>query len=274
MTFPYKDYLRNEKLPLLWCPGCGDGIVLKAIIRAIHKLGWKKDDIAMVSGIGCSGRTPGYVDFNTLHTTHGRPVSFATGIKMVRPDKHVIVVSGDGDATAIGGNHFIHACRRNIDINLIVINNSIYGMTGGQFSPTTPIGINTSTTPMGNIDPAFDIGQLAIAAGATFVGRQTVAKGLMLSKMMEEGFAHNGMTVIDVIANCHTQYGRRNKLGDPIKLIKFLQDKAVPLRKAEKMKPGELEGKFVTGVLHKVEREEYTDAYERLIKEAKGQGGE
>ena len=153
MSFNYDQYTRPGKLPHIWCPGCSHGITLKSIIRAIDSLKFNKDDVAMVSGIGCSSRAPGYVDFNTLHTTHGRALGFATGVKMAKPKLNVIVVSGDGDATAIGGNHFIHACRRNINMTLIVMNNNIYGMTGGQFSPTTPQGAFATTTPYGNVAP-------------------------------------------------------------------------------------------------------------------------
>ena len=145
--FDYSQYLRNEKLPHIWCPGCGHGIVLKSLIRAVAKAGWNKDEIVLVSGIGCASRLPGYVDFNTLHTAHGRALAFATGIKLAKPEMHVIVVSGDGDSLAIGGNHFIHACRRNIDITLICFNNGIYGMTGGQYSPTTASGDPNSFRP-------------------------------------------------------------------------------------------------------------------------------
>ena len=174
MAFEYEKYLRKQYIPHMWCPGCGIGIVLKAILRSIEAMGWKHDDIAFVSGIGCTSRMPGYVDFNTLHTTHGRALAFATGIKMAKPDKHVIVVAGDGDSTAIGGNHFIHFCRRNININMVIVDNNIYGMTGGQYSPTTPPGMYTSTSPYGHVEPNFDIAQLAVGAGATYVARGTV----------------------------------------------------------------------------------------------------
>ena len=167
---PYYGYLRiHKRFPNVWCPGCGIGSVMGAIIRAVHDLGINKNNVALVSGIGCSSRMPIYVDFNTLHTTHGRALPFATGIKMVRPDMKVIVVSGDGDGLAIGGNHFIHACRRNIDISMVVINNYIYGMTGGQYSPTTPHGDKASTCKLGNIERPFNISALVEAAGATFV---------------------------------------------------------------------------------------------------------
>ena len=165
-------YLRHDKkFPHVWCAGCSNGIVLGATIRAISELGYKKDDIAMVSGIGCSSRMPVYVDFNTLHSLHGRAIAYATGVKFFKPEMKVVVVTGDGDATAIGGNHFIHGARRNIDMTVILINNNIYGMTGGQYSPTTPEGARATTTPYGNIDRTFDICKLAIGAGATFVAR-------------------------------------------------------------------------------------------------------
>jgi len=172
-------YLRhNKKFPHVWCSGCSNGIVLGAIIRAVAELGIPKDDVMMVSGIGCTSRMPVYVDFNSLHTLHGRPIAFATGIKMFKPHMKVIVITGDGDATAIGGNHFIHAARRNIDLTVLVLNNNIYGMTGGQYSPTTPEGDFASTTPYGNIDEPFDICQLALGAGASFVARGTAFHSL------------------------------------------------------------------------------------------------
>lgn len=158
---------------------------LKAMLRAIDRLGWHKDEIVMVSGIGCSSRTPGYVDFNTVHTTHGRALAFATGIKMAKPELKVIVVSGDGDATAIGGNHFIHTARRNIDLTLVIFNNYIYGMTGGQYSPTTPVGSWGSTAPYGNLENPFDICGLAQAAGASYVARGTVYHAVQLDKLIE-----------------------------------------------------------------------------------------
>ena len=162
-------YLRHhKKFPHVWCPGCGNGIVLGALLRTVARLRLEKDDIVFASGIGCSGRMSTYVDFNTLHTTHGRALTFATGIKLAKPDLKVIAVMGDGDATAIGGNHFIHAARRNIDLTAIIINNQIYGMTGGQASPTTPYGARSTTSAFSNIEHAFSIAELAVAAGRDF----------------------------------------------------------------------------------------------------------
>ncbi|MDZ7373246.1 MAG: 2-oxoglutarate ferredoxin oxidoreductase subunit beta [candidate division KSB1 bacterium] len=268
MAFDYEKYLRMDRMPHMWCPGCGIGIVVKAMLRAIEKVGWAQDDVAIVSGIGCTSRTPGYVDFNTLHTTHGRALTFATGLKLARPDKHVIVISGDGDAAAIGGNHFLHACRRNIDITLIVVNNYIYGMTGGQASPTTPFGMRASTAPYGAVDPAMDICQVAIAAGATYVARGTVAQGLLLERYIANGLRHKGFSVIEAMSDCPVQYGRRNRMPNAVEMIQWIRDHGVPIARAKDMSPEELEGKFITGELHVAERVEYTEEYLRVIERA------
>src|SRR3989304_5195788 len=266
----YEKYMRVDKFPHIWCPGCGDGKAMKAIIRAIDRTGLDKDNIAMVSGIGCSSRTPGYLDFNTLHTTHGRALPFATGVKMAKPEMNVIVVSGDGDATAIGGNHFIHTARRNIDITMLIFNNYIYGMTGGQYSPTTPQGKFATTAPYGNIEPSFDICGLAIAAGASFVARGTVYHALPLDKMIEQAIRKKGFSVVEIFSQCPTAYGRRNKQGTPVDMMNWYKDSAVPVTKAKTMSPEDLQGKLVTGVLHDVEKPEYTEQYARLIERVQG----
>ncbi len=266
MSFPYEKYLRYEKLPHMWCPGCGVGIVVKAMIRAIDGMGWANDDTAVISGIGCTSRAPGYLDMNTLHTTHGRALTFATGIKLARPDKHVVVIAGDGDSTAIGGNHFVHACRRNIDITMIVVNNHIYGMTGGQYSPTTPFGSRAATAPYGNIDPHFDVVELAKGAGATYVARGSATNGMMLEKFIRGGMAHHGFSVIEVITNCHTQYGRRNKMGDVMKMYDHIKNNIVNVKAAAKKSPEELEGKYIIGKHYEDnEKPEYTDQVAKLI---------
>lgn len=265
--FEYSKYLRLDKFPLIWCAGCGDGIVLKAILRAIDKIGLEKDEITMVSGIGCSSRLPGYVDFNTLHTTHGRAIAFATGVKIAKPEMNVIVVTGDGDATAIGGNHYIHAARRNLDLTVILFNNSIYGMTGGQVSPTTPIGKRASTAPYGNVEPAFNISGLAEAAGASFVARGTVFGALRLEKMIEQAIRKKGFSVVEVITPCPTAYGRRNKLGTPVNMLRELKEETIPAKIAARKSPEELEGKVISGVLVDVERPEFTEQYKKLSAE-------
>ncbi len=262
--FEYDKYLRLNRFPLIWCAGCGDGIVLKSILRAIDTIGLSKDEVAMVSGIGCSSRLPGYVDFNTLHTTHGRAIAFATGVKMGKPELTVIVVTGDGDGTAIGGNHFIHAARRNIDLTVIIFNNYIYGMTGGQASPTTPVGSKASTAPFGNLEPGFNISGLAQAAGASYVARGTVYSPLKLDKMIERAIRKKGFSVVEVYTPCPTAYGRRNRLGDGANMLQALKDQVVTSEKAATLSPEELEEKIVTGVFVDVERPEYLEEYEKM----------
>ena len=264
-TTQYDQYLRLDKYPLIWCAGCGDGIVLKSIIRVIDKLAIPKDDIVMVSGIGCSSRTPGYVDFNTLHTTHGRAIAFATGVKLAKPKLKVIVITGDGDATAIGGNHYIHGARRNIDITVLLYNNFIYGMTGGQCSPTTPVNRFASTAPFGNVERNFNISGLAQAAGASFVARGTVTKVRMLDKYIQMAMEKKGFSVVEIMSPCPTAYGRRNRMGTGLRLMEDLKENSVSLAKAEKMTEEELEGKIVTGILVDRDIPEYTEEYQKLI---------
>ena len=260
-------YLRHDKkFPHVWCPGCGIGIVLGAMIRAIDRLAYRKDDIVMVAGIGCSGRLPVYVDFNTLHTTHGRALTFATGVKLAKPELKVIVVMGDGDATAIGGNHFIHAARRNINLTAIIINNNIYGMTGGQYSPTTPYGMKASTAPYRNIEHSFNIAELAVTAGAVFVGRGTVYHARLLDKLIEKALVKRGFGVVEVITHCHTQYGRRNRMGDAVAMMKWQKEHAVRVEKSADMSEEELRDKFTIGVLVDRELPIYTEQY-KLVRE-------
>jgi 2-oxoglutarate ferredoxin oxidoreductase subunit beta len=263
-------YLRHDKkFPHVWCPGCGIGIMLGALIRAIDRIGYEKDEIVLVSGIGCSGRLPVYVDFNTLHTTHGRALAFATGVKLAKPSLKVIVIMGDGDAVAIGGNHFIHAARRNIDVTAIIVNNSTYGMTGGQYSPTTPYGMKSTTTVYSNIEQDFKISELAVTAGAVFVGRGTVYHAKLLDDLMEKAFLKPGFSVVEVISHCHVQYGRQNRLGSAVEMMQWQRDHAVPVEKALKMKPEELKDKILIGVLVDKELPVYQDQYEKIRERAK-----
>jgi len=267
-------YLRHDKkFPHVWCPGCGIGIMLGALIRAIDRIGYEKDEIVLVSGIGCSGRLPVYVDFNTLHTTHGRALIFATGVKLAKPNLKVIVIMGDGDAVAIGGNHFIHAARRNIDLTAIILNNSVYGMTGGQYSPTTPYGMKSTTTVYSNIEQDFKISELAVTAGAVFVGRGTVYHAKLLDRLIEKALLKKGFSVVEVISHCHTQYGRQNRLGSAVEMMEWQRDHAVPVEKAVKMKPEELKDKILTGVLIDKELPVFQDEYEKIRERAKGDAG-
>jgi 2-oxoglutarate ferredoxin oxidoreductase subunit beta len=259
-------YLRStKKFPNVWCAGCGIGIVMGALIRAIDRIGLNKDDVALVSGIGCTGRMPVYMDFNTMHTTHGRALAFATGLKIAKPNMKVITIMGDGDAVAIGGNHFIHAARRNIGITAIVVNNTIYGMTGGQYSPTTPIGAKATTAPYGNIEPPMPICELAKAAGATFVARSTVYHAVELDRYIEQAIRKNGFSLVEAVSYCPTTYGRMNKLGTTVDMMRKLKEDSVALNAVDKLTPEERETKIVRGVLHDIEKPEYTQLYDQLI---------
>ncbi len=270
MAFNYDEYLRTDKMPTLWCWGCGDGVILKAFIRAVDKLGWNMDDVCVVSGIGCSGRFSSYINCNTVHTTHGRVVAYATGIKLANPDKHVVMVTGDGDGLAIGGNHTIHGCRRNIDLNHILINNFIYGLTNSQTSPTTPQGMWTVTMQYGNIDPTFDACKLAEGAGATFIARESVTEPKRLEKMFVKGFQHKGYSFFDVFSNCHINLGRKNKMGEAMDNLEWIDNRTVGKKKYDNMSEEEREGLFPTGVLVEKEQPEYCELYDRVIEAAQG----
>lgn len=259
-------YLRHtKKFPNVWCSGCGIGIVMSALIRAIDRLGLEKDDVALISGIGCTGRMPVYLDFNTMHTTHGRALAFATGLKLAKPHMEVIVIMGDGDALAIGGNHFLHAARRNMDLTAIVVNNSIYGMTGGQYSPTTPLDQRATTAPYGNIEPPVPICDLAKAAGASYVARGTVFHAVELDRYFEQAIQKNGFSIVEAVSYCHTTYGRINKLGTAVDMMRAIKDNSITMAASEKMTPEERAGKIVRGVLCDIERPGYVDLYDQLI---------
>jgi 2-oxoglutarate/2-oxoacid ferredoxin oxidoreductase subunit beta len=265
-----KEYLRVDKLPHIWCPGCGHGIVTSALLRAIHNVGLPRDKTVIVSGIGCSSRASGYLDFDTVHTTHGRALAFATGIKMANPELHVVVLTGDGDCSAIGGNHLIHAARRNIGLTCICMNNNIYGMTSGQYSPATPEAAYATTAPYGNIDTPFDLCELTKAAGASYVGRGTAYQARQLENLMVKGLQNEGFSFIEAVDQCPTYFGRKNKQGDPYAMMKLQQERSVPVSKAAAMSPEELEGKMVIGELWNKPRREYTQAYDTVIAKAGG----
>ncbi|GLI32856.1 2-oxoacid:ferredoxin oxidoreductase subunit beta [Desulforhabdus amnigena] len=265
----YKYLRHDKKFPHVWCPGCGNGILLGALIRAIDRTGLEKDDIALVSGIGCSGRISVYVDFNTVHTTHGRALTFATGIKLANPRLQVIVIMGDGDATAIGGNHFIHAARRNLNLTAIVVNNSIYGMTGGQYSPTTPYESISATSLYGNIEQAFSIAELAAMAGASMVSRGTVYHAALLDELIEKAIMKRGFSVVEVISHCHTHFGRKNKMGGPVEMMRWQRDSAVRIEKASSLSKEEMKGKFTIGVLVDRDLPVYTQEYKKIREAAK-----
>jgi 2-oxoglutarate ferredoxin oxidoreductase subunit beta len=265
----HERYLRHsKKFPNVWCAGCGIGIVLGAIIRAVDGLQLDKNDVALLSGIGCTGRMPVYVDFNTMHTTHGRALAFATGLKMVRPEMKVIVVMGDGDALAIGGNHFIHAARRNIGLTAIVVNNLTYGMTGGQYSPTTPIGAQAATAPYGHIEQPFPIAELSVAAGAAFVARSTVYHVQELEKYIAQAITRDGFAVVEAVSYCHTTIGRINRWGSAPDMMRALKERSVTLKRAEGMSEEEKQDKIVRGVFVDRDIPEYTRLYDQIIEQA------
>ncbi len=261
---------KDKKFPTIWCAGCGIGVVMGALIRAIDKLGLENDQVALVAGIGCTARMPIYLDFNTLHTTHGRALAFATGLKLARPDMKVIAIMGDGDALAIGGNHFIHAARRNIDITAIVVNNAIYGMTGGQYSPTTPVNGRATTAPYGNIEAPFPICELAMAAGANYVARSTVYHALELDKFFSEAIARPGFSLVEAVSYCHTTYGRLNKLGTAADMMLALKDNSISQTAFGRLSPEEqaANSKIVRGVFAEHDRPPYLENYAALVERA------
>jgi len=266
-------YLRHDKkFPHVYCPGCGHGIVLGSLIRSVHGLDLDKSDVVLVAGIGCSGRMAVYVDFNTIHATHGRALTFATGIKMCDPELKVICVMGDGDALSIGGNHLIHAARRNIGLAVLILNNNIYGMTGGQVSPTTPLGDYSTTTPHGKMGQAFDIVNLASAAGSNFVARTTVMHAHQMDKMITKAISRPGFNLVEILTPCHTQYGRKNKFKTVVDMYRWYKTNTMALKAYEKLDPEKREGVVPTGVF--VERDQpgmeeiYADMRAGLIREA------
>lgn len=232
----YEDWFREDRLPHIYCVGCGNGTVINCTLSAVDQIGWTKEETVFVSGIGCSSRAPGYIVTDSLHTTHGRAIAFATGIKMANPDLKVIVFTGDGDLAAIGGNHFIHGCRRNIDLTVVCMNNMIYGMTGGQGSPTTPQGALSTTTPYGSVEAAFDLCGLAAAAGANYVARYTSYHVKELTRAVRAGLESPGFSFIEALVQCPTNYGRRNKFRQVLDQIEYFKSHALLVQKADRMR--------------------------------------
>ncbi|MCR4442459.1 MAG: thiamine pyrophosphate-dependent enzyme [Peptococcaceae bacterium] len=272
MAVHVQDYLRMNKMPHIWCPGCGTGIALGAVVRAIHNVGYSRDEVIVITGIGCSARTNAIIDFNTFQTTHGRALSFATGFKLVRPEMKVVVITGDGDGAGIGGNHLIHTCRRNIDITTILINNSIYGMTGGQYSPLTPQGSYATTAPYGTIEPSFDVCKLAEGAGATYVGRATAYHVTLLERLITRALKHEGFSLVEAITQCPIGYGRRNKMKSPTEMLKWQKEHAVDVKASTSMSPEQLAGKFLIGEFVNKTAPEYTKLYKKIIEDVQRKG--
>ncbi len=220
---PSAKYLRQDRMPHIWCEGCGNGVLLNSFTNALEELKSDLDKIVVVSGIGCIGRAAGYINVDSFHTTHGRAIAFATGVKLANPELKVVVISGDGDLFAIGGNHFIHAARRNIDIKVICANNFNYGMTGGQYGPTTPLESWTTTTPYGSIEHPFNLVHLAAASGAVYVARWTALQVRRLKDSMKKSLEKEGFSFIEVISPCPTIYDRYNKLGTATEVMNWFK---------------------------------------------------
>ena len=264
-------YMRIDHLPQIWCPGCGNGVIMRDVAVAIDELihdeenPINREDIVIVSGIGCSSRAAGYLDFNSIHTTHGRAIAFASGIKMANPKLHVIVLTGDGDCSAIGGNHLIHAARRNLGLTVIAFNNDIYGMTGGQYSPTTPGGDKATTAPYGNVDRPFDIAQLASGAGASFSARGDVYHARETIDIIKQAILHKGFSLVDVYSICPTYYGRKNKKGDAVEMLKWQKDNLIPTARYYSMSETDRAGKKLIGILSFNDYPEYTEEYAKIV---------
>lgn len=265
LEHPLRKYTRSHVTRTTTCPGCGNGIVTQAILRAIDELCLEMNDFVFVSGIGCSAWIPSPLfDADTLHTTHGRPIAFATGVKLGLPEKHVMVASGDGDLTAIGGNHLIHAARRNIDLTVVLINNGIYGMTGGQTAPTTPRGLKTITNPHGTLEHTFDISRMVAAAGASFVARWTTFHPRQMTRSIKKGIQKKGFALIEAVSQCPVQYGKVSKLGKAVDILRYYKENSIKVNKAKDLSPEELEGKIVIGEFVDTEKAELTEEWERL----------
>lgn len=262
---PLRKYTRSHVKRTTTCPGCGNGIVAQAILRAIDELGLNIDDFVFVSGIGCSAWIPSPLfAADTLHTTHGRPIAYATGVKLGRPDMQVMVVSGDGDLTAIGGNHLIHAARKNINLTVVLVNNGIYGMTGGQTAPTTPLGLTTITSPYGTMEHPLDISATIVAAGAPFVARWTTAHPRQLTRSIKKGLQKNGFALIEAISQCPVQFGRVSKLGKAVDFLKHYKQNSIPVSKASGLSKKELAGRIVIGEFVDIEKPELSSQWTDL----------
>lgn len=255
---PVESFLRTDRMPHIWCPGCGIGTTVNCFTRALETSDLDLNKVSIVSGIGCSGRVAGYLNLDSFHTTHGRPIPFATGLKLANPELKVVVYSGDGDLFAIGGNHFIHAARRNLDMTVICINNSIYGMTGGQVAPTTPISATASTTPHGNFEQPFNLPYLADSCGAVYVARWTAYHVRHLTKAMKEALTKKGFSFIEILAPCPTLYSRRNKLGDGLDQMIYYKENSVIQHNADtKSVALDFQSKIIVGKFVDRERPDY-----------------
>jgi 2-oxoglutarate/2-oxoacid ferredoxin oxidoreductase subunit beta len=272
VVHPLHRFIRPSVTSTTNCPGCGNGIVAQAILRAMDELSLPMDDFVYVSGIGCSAWIPSpFFNADVLHTTHGRPIAFALGIKMGLPDKKVMVVSGDGDLTAIGGNHLIHNARRNVDMIVVCLNNGIYGMTGGQAAPTTPMGLKTTTTPYGSFEAPFDISRLVIAAGASFVARWTTHHARQLTASLKKAMQRRGFSFIEVITQCPVQFGKKTGSGSSVQMMREYKEKSILAKEGEKLSEAELPGKIVVGELVLKDMPEMIEEIGKMKQKASGE---
>jgi len=245
---PVEPYLRMERMPHIWCPGCGIGIVVNCFIRALQNTKQALDKVAVVSGIGCTGRIAGYINLDSFHTTHGRPIPFATGLKTARPDMNVVVISGEGDLVSIGGNHLIHAARRNSDVKVFCVNNFTYAMTGGQVGPTAPRHSIATTAPYGSYDAPFNLPFLADSTGAVYVARWTTYHVRQLARAMTEALAKPGFAFVEIIAPCPTIFSRRNRLGDGLDAMRYYKRASKVVNGANTRMVGlDLKGPIIVG---------------------------
>ena len=266
---PMAKYIRPSAKTTANCPGCGNGILAQSILRAIEELGLTLDDFVFVSGIGCAAWIPSPSFFaDVLHTTHGRPIAFGTGIKAAMPHKRVMVISGDGDLTAIGGNHLIHAARRNIAMTVFCVNNGIYGMTGGQVAPTTPLGLTTVTTPFGNAENPFDISELVKGAGASFVARWTTYHPRQLVKTAKKAIQKKGFAFVEVLSQCPVEFGRKTGIGNAVQMLEWYKTKSVSVSRAKDMSPEELRDRIVVGEFVDIEKPELIETLARMREKA------
>ncbi len=264
-------YLRQDRLPHIWCPGCGLGTIVHCFLSALLKSGLPPDRVSIVSGIGCTGRVAGYVKLDSFHTTHGRAIPFATGLKLANPELKAVVFSGDGDIVSIGGNHFIHAARRNIDMTVICVNNFNYGMTGGQTGPTTPLNARTPTSPYGNFEYPFNLPYLAAVAGAVYVARWTALHVRRLEQTFTEALLKRGFSLVEVISPCPTVYGRMNRRPTGLDEMKFYRENSVIRHGADPKDVGiGLDGKIVVGKFIDIERPTFSDLREETLRRTFG----
>ncbi len=261
-------YVREEIMPHRFCVGCGCGTVLNAFVNAVEGIGLDPTKMVCVSGIGCSAWIPSpYFKADTLHTTHGRPIAFASGVKVMRPDLKVVVIAGDGDIAGIGGNHLIHAARRNIDLSVFMVNNMIYGMTGGQAAPTTPVGVKTTTTPHRNVEPPFRVADLVAAAGASYVARWTTYHVFPLMESMQNAMLKRGFSFIEIVSQCPENYGRRIGLRTGTDFLHRFKEQAIRIDKTRGMSEEELENRIIIGKLCDRDRPEYVTELHKITQE-------